>query len=64
MLRTYKYILELHPIENGKYSIIHLLSPICISLDNQKTKTTWMHSKYVINQHHYDKIKDYPHVDH
>jgi hypothetical protein len=23
-----------------------------------------MHIKYVINQHHCDKTKDYPHVDH
>jgi len=23
-----------------------------------------MHIKYVINQHHCDNIKDYPHVDH
>jgi len=23
-----------------------------------------MHIKFVINQHHCDKIKDYPHVDH
>jgi len=41
MLRTYKYILELHPIENGEYSIIHLLSPTCISLDSQKSKTKY-----------------------
>ncbi len=38
MLRTYKYILELHLVENGEYSIIHLLSPICTNLDNQKSK--------------------------
>jgi hypothetical protein len=38
MLRTYKYILELHHLENGEYSIIHLLSPTCTSLDNQKSK--------------------------
>jgi hypothetical protein len=24
----------------------------------------WMHITYVINQHHSNKIKDYPHVDH
>jgi len=38
MLKTYKYILELDPVENGEYSIIHLLSPTCTSLDNQKCK--------------------------
>jgi hypothetical protein len=27
-------------------------------------KSIRMHVKYVINQQHYDKIKDYPHVDH
>jgi hypothetical protein len=36
MLRTYKYILELHYVENGEFSIIHLLSPTYTSLDNQK----------------------------
>jgi hypothetical protein len=35
MLKTYKYILELCHVENGEYSIIHLLSPTCTSLDNQ-----------------------------
>jgi len=35
-LRTYKYILKLHNVEIGEYSIIHLLSPICTSLDNLK----------------------------
>jgi hypothetical protein len=28
MLRTYKYILKIQHVENGEYSIIHLLSPI------------------------------------
>jgi hypothetical protein len=27
MLRTYKYILKLHCVENEEYSIIYLLSP-------------------------------------
>jgi hypothetical protein len=36
MLRTYKYILELHCVENGEFSIIHLLSPTYTSLDNQE----------------------------
>jgi hypothetical protein len=63
-LRTYKYILKLHSVENGEYSIIHLLSPTCTSLDNVKNKQKyiWMHIKYVIN--HCDKIKDCSHVDH
>ncbi len=73
MLKTYKYILEWHLVENGKYSIIHVLSPTRTSLDNQKSKKketivflkyTWMHIKYVINQHPCDKSKDYPQVDH
>jgi hypothetical protein len=72
MIRIYKYILKQICVENGKYSIIHLLSPTCASLDNLKSrkkynyllKNTWMHIRYVNNQHHYDKIKDYPHVDH
>jgi hypothetical protein len=73
MFRTYKYILKLHHVENGEYLIIHLLSPTCTSFDNLKSreksiviflKSTWMHTKYVINQHHCDKIKYYPHVDH
>ncbi len=38
MLRTYKYILELHLVENGEYSIIHPLLPTCTSLDSQKSK--------------------------
>jgi hypothetical protein len=72
-LRTYKYILKLHHVENGEYLIIHLFSPTCTSLDNQKKiekklvilkKFTWMHIRYVINQHHCDKIKDYPLVNH
>jgi flagellar assembly factor FliW len=66
------YILNLHCVENGEYSIIHLLSPTCINLDNQKVKQyiiilknfTWMHITYVNNQHHYDKIKDHSYVDH
>ncbi len=37
MLKTYKYILELHLVENGEYSIIHLLSPTCTNLDIQKS---------------------------
>jgi hypothetical protein len=54
MLKTYKYILELHLVENGEYTIIHLLSPTCTSLDNQKSKkiviivlkkNIWMHIK-------------------
>jgi hypothetical protein len=36
MLITHKYILELHHVENGEYSIIHIFSPTCTSLDNQK----------------------------
>jgi len=36
MLRTCKYILDLHHVENGEYPIIHLLSPTCTSLDNKK----------------------------
>jgi hypothetical protein len=27
-------------------------------------RSTWMYIKYVINQYHGDRIKDYPHVDH
>jgi hypothetical protein len=38
MLKTYKYILKLHHVENRKYSIIHLLSLTCTSLDNLKSK--------------------------
>jgi hypothetical protein len=38
MLKTYKYILKLHHVENKEYSIIHLLSPPCTSLDNLKNK--------------------------
>jgi len=38
MLKTYKCILKLHHAENREYSIIHLLSPICTSLDNLKSK--------------------------
>jgi len=74
MLRIYKYILGLHRVENGEYSIIHLLSPTCTSLDIYKIiiiiiiviflESTWMHIRYVINQHHHDKIKDYFHVNH
>jgi hypothetical protein len=37
MLKTYKYIFKLH-VENGEYSIIHLLSPTCTNLDNLKSK--------------------------
>jgi hypothetical protein len=33
-LKIYKYILELHHVENGEYSIIHLLSPTYTSLNN------------------------------
>jgi hypothetical protein len=36
MLRTYKYMLKSYHVENGKYSIIYLLSPTCTSLDNLK----------------------------
>jgi hypothetical protein len=73
MLRTYEYILKLHHVEIEEYSIVHLLSPTCTSLDNLKSKKKtqffflkfiWMHIKYVINQHHCDKIKNHPHVDH
>jgi hypothetical protein len=38
MLKTYKYILKLQHVENDEYSIIHLLSPTCTSLDNLKSK--------------------------
>ncbi len=38
MLITYKYILDLHHVENGEYSIIHIFSPTCTSLDNQKCR--------------------------
>jgi len=36
MLKTYKYILRLHRVENGEYSIIHLLSSTCTSLGEKK----------------------------
>jgi hypothetical protein len=67
MLKTYKYILRLHRVENGEYSIIHLLSSTCTSLGEKKNgylKKNILHIRYVINQHHCDKIKDYPHVNH
>jgi hypothetical protein len=73
MLKTYKYILKLHHVENEEYSIVHLLSPTCTSLDSLKSKEKntiiflkfiSMHIKYMINQHHCGKIKYYPHVDH
>ncbi len=38
MLRSYKYIIKLHLVENREYSIIYLLSPSCTSLDNLKCK--------------------------
>jgi hypothetical protein len=41
MLKTYKYILKLHHVENGEYSIIHLLSPTCTSLDNLKSSISF-----------------------
>jgi len=37
-MKTLKYSLNLHHVENGKYSIIHLLSPTCTSLDNLKNR--------------------------
>ncbi len=37
MLKTYKYILKLQHVEDGEYSIIHLLSPTCTSLNNRKS---------------------------
>ncbi len=55
MLKTYKYILKLYHVENGKYSIVHLLSPTCTHLDSLKgrgknivifKKSIWMHIKY------------------
>ncbi len=73
-MKTYKYILKLQHVENGEYSIIHLLSPTCTSLDNlKKVRKKYNYYflnlpeciyKYVINQHHCDKIKYYSHVDH
>ncbi len=38
MLRTYKFILKLQHVENGEYSIIHLLPPTCTSLNKLKRK--------------------------
>jgi hypothetical protein len=38
MLKTYKYILKLHHVENQEYSIVYLLSPIYTSLDNLKSR--------------------------
>jgi len=38
MLKTYNYILKLHHVQKRKYSIIHLLSPTCTSLDNLKSR--------------------------
>jgi len=37
-IETYKHILKVHHVENGEYSIIHLLSFTCTSLDNLKSK--------------------------
>jgi hypothetical protein len=70
MLRTYKYIIGLHCGENGEYSIIHLLSTYFYKFGQLKKviiifkNSILMHIIYVINQHHCDKIKDYPHVNH
>ncbi len=36
MLGTYMYILKLYHVDNGEYSIIHLLSPTCTHLDDLK----------------------------
>jgi hypothetical protein len=72
MLKTYNCIFKLHHVENREYSIIHLLSPICTSLDNLKSKekstiiilkSTWRKIKYVINQYHCDKIKNHTCVE-
>jgi hypothetical protein len=38
MLKTYKYILKLHHVENEKYSMVHLLSPTYTSLENLKNR--------------------------
>ncbi len=70
MLRIYKYILKLHHVENGEYSIIHLLVQVWTILKIGNIyiiffkKSIWMSIKYVINQHRCDKIKKYPHIDH
>jgi hypothetical protein len=73
MLRTYEYIKKLHHVENEKYSIFHLLSPTCTSLDKLKSKkkiqlfkknlfecilNMWLINIIVI------KLKSYSHVDH
>jgi hypothetical protein len=69
MLRIYKYILKLHHVENGEYSIIHLFSCICTSL---KVGYIYIYI-YIYNLFecilnmwliHCAKIKEYPHVDH
>jgi hypothetical protein len=38
MLKTYKYILKVQHVENGEYSIIHLLPPTWTRLNNLKSK--------------------------
>jgi hypothetical protein len=70
MLRIHKYILKRHHVENGEYSIIHLLVQVWTTFKIGKIyiiiflKSNWMRIKYVINQHRCDKIKKYPHIDH
>jgi hypothetical protein len=56
-------------MENIQYFIyFHLLVQVWRAKKSKKKysylkKKTWMHIKYVINQHHCDKIKNYPCVE-
>jgi len=51
-----------------KFIHFHLLVQIWTIKQSRKKyiffQIIWMHIRYVINQHHCDKIKNYPHVDH